>query len=281
VCVEELVLPVRVREGILSLNEAVIWWMSVRLLLVWTALVTSAGFNGAGRPLWWPHMRSAPRLIVDRIISLGGLCEVAFQARRLSGSDRAYLFDWWITPLPSVLVTLEKGAASLFAPDRLVKVPDYGGKPALCSRLSGTVHLHEYAKTMDFLALDVETIAATLQKKYAMLHARLLADCATGTTLFVRQRLNGRHDPTGQNLEDAIERLCARLSAIAIDHRLLLLDYEPVRPRERLIQAQAPRLRDANDLGSIRGWNALFRTHAIECRRSGTRFSYEDLQASL
>jgi hypothetical protein len=242
--------------------------------------VTSAGFKGAGRPIRWPHLRSAPRLVVDRVISLGGLCEAAFQARRLSRSDRAYLFDWWITPLPAVSVALDEGAESLFAPEHLVKVPDYGGKPALYSRFSRTVHLHEYAKTVDFLALDVETIAATLQEKYAALQARLLADCAIGTTLFVRQRLNG-HDPTGQDLADLIERLCAQLSDIAIDHRLLLLDYEPVRPSERLIQAQAPRLRDANDLGSRSGWNALFRTHAIECRRSGTRFSYEDLQASF
>jgi len=188
------------------------------------------------QPFWRFRSRAAPRLSVDRAISLGGLCEVAFQLRRLSRSGRAYVFDWWITPLSAVSIALNEGAASAFSPKFLVKVPNYDGLPALYSRLTATVHLHEYAKTADFLALDVEAIAATLQEKYAALHARLLADCRAGTTLFVRQRLD-RHDPRGPDLENALDRLCAQLASIAPDHRLLLLDYEPVRPRERLIQA--------------------------------------------
>jgi Putative papain-like cysteine peptidase (DUF1796) len=230
--------------------------------------------------LWGFHSQPARRLIVDRVISLGGLCEVAFQLRRLSRSGRAYAFDWWITPLTSVSIVLEHGAACVFAPQFLVKVPDYGGLPALYSRLTATVHLHEYAKTTDFLALDVETIAATLRSKYNALHARLLADCGAGPTLFVRQRLD-EHDPRGKDLEDTLDRLCAQLTSIADDHRLLLLDYEPLRPRERLIQAAVPRLRDLNDLGSRKGWNALFRALGIDCRRSGQGFSYDDLQASF
>ncbi len=217
---------------------------------------------------------------MDRIVSLGALCEVAFQARRLSRSDRANIFDWWITPLASVSVVLEHGAAAVFAPGQLMKVPDYGGKPALYSHLSGTIHLHEYARTVDFLALDVETIAATLQAKYAALDARLRTDCAAGTTLFVRQRLD-EHDPKGADLEDAIDRLGAQLATIAADHRLLLLDYEPVREREGLIQARVPRLKDLNDLGSRKGWRSLFRALGIEYRRTGSRFSYEDLRASF
>lgn len=232
------------------------------------------------QPLWRFHSHPAPRLVVDRVISLGALCEVAFQLRRLSRSGRAYVFDWWITPLTSVSVVLEQGAASVFAPQFLVKAPDYDGLPALYSRLSRTVHLHEYPKGVDFLALDVETIAATLREKYAALHARMLADCGAGTTLFVRQRLD-EHDPRGQDLENSLDRLCGQLASIADDHRLLLLDYEPVRPRERLIQAAVPRLRDLNDLGSRKGWNALFRTQGIDCRRSGQGFSYEDLRASF
>jgi len=33
------------------------------------------------------------------IVSLGGNCEVAHQLRRRFGGERAFPFDWWITPL--------------------------------------------------------------------------------------------------------------------------------------------------------------------------------------
>jgi hypothetical protein len=101
-----------------------------------------------------------------------------------------------------------------------------------------------------------------------------------GTTLFVRRRLD-EHDPRGQDLENSLDRLCAQLTSVVDNHRLVLLDYEPVRPRERLIQAAVPRLRDLNDLGSGKGWNALFRAQGIDCRRPGQGFSYEDLRASF
>ncbi len=225
--------------------------------------------------LFSPHSR----LVVDRIVSLGGMCEAAFQGRRLSGSGRAYPFDWWITPLESVPIVLDGGAAPCFAAEHILKVEDYGGEPALYSRRSRTVHLHEFPKTENFLALDVEAIAARLQAKYAALDARLAADCAEGTTLFLRQRLKD-HDPTGEELEALLDSIIVRLTEIAANARLLLLDYDPVRPRDKLIQAEASRLKDANDLGSDKGWNALFRTCRI-ASRSAKRFSWTDLQESF
>lgn len=61
----------------------------------------------------WPFPRSPePKLVVDRIISLGALCEVAYQARRLSKSSRAYPFDWWDTPLAGLLRALKLGITS-------------------------------------------------------------------------------------------------------------------------------------------------------------------------
>lgn len=230
--------------------------------------------------LWRALFGPPPRLTFDRIVSLGGLCEAAFQARRLSRSGRAYPLDWWITPLESVPGVLQDGAARCFAPEEIVKVEDYGGKPALYSRRSCTVHLHEFAKGEDFLSFDIETIAERLQAKYAALDSRLREDCAKGATLFVRQRLDA-HDPRGDALEAVIDELCAALAGGAPDWRLLFLDYEPVRTRERLIQAHAPRLRDANDLGSRKGWNALFRDLGIACKSPERRFSYEDLRASF
>ena len=61
--------------------------------------------------MMWSFPRSPePKLVVDRIISLGALCEVAYQARRLSKSSRAYPFDWWDTPFAGLLRALKLGS---------------------------------------------------------------------------------------------------------------------------------------------------------------------------
>ncbi|GLK82037.1 DUF1796 family putative cysteine peptidase [Ancylobacter defluvii] len=222
-----------------------------------------------------------PLLVVDRIVSLGALCEVAYQTRRLSRTGRAYPFDWWDTPFHGVLTVLETGAAEVFAAANIVKVPTgRGNLSAFCSRLSETIHQHEFSAREDVLAMDAAEIERRLVPKYRALHHRLIADCALGTTLFVRQR-SPRYDVEGAALEATLDRLHAALSRFAADPRLLLLDYPPVAPRPWLIAAQVPCYRDRRDLGSRRGWNEVFRTHGIVCRASGEDFGIEDLRASF
>ncbi|MFG1349705.1 DUF1796 family putative cysteine peptidase [Xanthobacter autotrophicus] len=213
---------------------------------------------------------------MDRLVSLGALCEVAFQLRRLARSDRADPFDWWISPLSAVVPVLEAGAGAVFAPEQIVKIADYDGTPALYSRVGGTVHLHEFPAGTDVLALPETEIAARLVPKYEALHRRMVREAAQGTTLFVRQCLPA-HDPRGEALEDAIDLLFAALSRFAGAPLLLLLDYEPVRPRPWLITATVPACRDHNDLGSRRGWNQVFRTCGIAFGRRGGRFGFDDL----
>ncbi|UJX45409.1 hypothetical protein D7006_12295 [Xanthobacter sp. YC-JY1] len=220
-------------------------------------------------------LRRTPALVPDRIVSLGSVCEVAYQVRRLSRSERAYPFDWWVTPLDSVLKVLEAGAPAVFEAAQLMKVPDYGGDRALYSRLFGTVHRHEFPAGEDYLALDEAELARRLIPKYEALQARLVDDCAEGTTLFVRKCLP-EHDPRDDRLEETIDHLHAALATFAADPRLLLLDYAPVRPRPWLMTASVPRLRDHNDLGSERGWNRTFRALGIACR-SGKKFRFDDL----
>jgi hypothetical protein len=219
--------------------------------------------------------------VVDRIVSLGALCEVAYQARRLSRSGRAYPFDWWDTPFQGVLTVLEVGAAEVFAAADIVKVPtDRDRLPAFYSRRSGTIHQHEFPSREDARAFDAAEIERRLVPKYRALHERLLADCASGTTLFVRQ-CSPRYDLHGEALEVALDHLHAALSRFAVDPKLLLLDYPPVAARPWLIAAQVPRYRDRRDLGSRRGWNEVFRDHGIVCRSRGERFHIEDLRASF
>ena len=228
--------------------------------------------------MMWPLSQStAPKLIVDRIISLGALCEVAYQARRLSKSSRAYPFDWWDTPLAGLLRALELGSAEVFRASHLSKLPIEAGRlPAFYSSFSGTVHQHEFPRGENCLALDEAEISQRLMPKYTALQARLLSDCAAGTTLFVRQR-KPVNEPEGAELEAAIDELHKALSAFAADFKLLLVDYEPIAARPWLIQARVRRHPDWTDLGSDRGWDEMFRNLGIACRDSQGGFRFDDL----
>ncbi len=230
----------------------------------------------------WPFPSGVePKLIVDRIVSLGALCEVAYQARRLSKSSRAYPFDWWDTPLPGVLKVLETGSAAVFSVPHIVKLPrEAGALPAFYSSLSGTVHQHEIPRGEDVLALDEAEISRRLVPKYTALHARLVADCSTGATLFVRQR-KPVNDPDGAALESMIDALHEALSAFAPDCRLLFVDHAPVAARPWLIQAQVQRHADWTDLGSNRGWDEMFQSLGILCRSSEDHFRFDDLRETF
>lgn len=228
--------------------------------------------------MMWSFPRSPePKLVVDRIISLGALCEVAYQARRLSKSSRAYPFDWWDTPFAGLLRALKLGPQEVFNASHISKLPiDAGSPPAFYSGFAGTVHQHEFPRGENFLALDEAEISRRLLPKYAALHARLISDCASGTTLFVRQR-KPINDPEGAALDAMISELEEALSAFASDFRLLLVDYDPICARPWLIQAHVQRHPDWTDLGSNRGWDEMFRSLGIVCRGTEDGFRFDDL----
>jgi hypothetical protein len=229
----------------------------------------------------WPRPRSPePTLSIDRIVSLGALCEVAFQARRLSRSSRAYPFDWWDTPLVGLLRALKFGSQEGFNASHITKLPmDAGPLPAFYSSFFGTVHQHEFPRGENFLAFNEAEISRRLLPKYEALHVRLLSDCASGTTLFVRQRKS--NDPEGSDLEALIGELEEALSVFTSDFRLLLVDYVPIYAKPRLIQAHVQRHSDWTDLGSNRGWDEMFRSLGIVCRGTEGGFRFDDLTVTF
>lgn len=231
--------------------------------------------------MWRCKTIAAPHLFVDRVVSLGALCEVAYQARRLSRSSRAYPFDWWDTPFVGLLRVLNAGAPAVFSPSHITKVPiKMGALPAFYSRFSDTVHQHEFARDDDLYALDEAEISRRLVPKYVALHARLVGDCADGVTLFVRQR-KPNHDPEGAALSVMTEELHIALSAFAADFRILLIDYDPIDARPWLMQAHVQRHSDWTDLGSERGWDEMFRSLGIICRSSEGAFGFDDLSRTF
>lgn len=220
-------------------------------------------------------------LHIDRVISLGGLCEVAFQIRRFVRSDKAYPFDWWITPFASVPKVLEGGLRHVFEPQHLVKVPDYDGRSALYSAFSGTIHLHEFLHGENLLAYDPEEIARRLGPKYAFLQSRLIEECASGTTLFIRQHLPRDPDDPDE-LRRLVLRTCDAIEAICPSYRLVLVDYEPeMELPETVLRRRAVRYADCNDLGSKRGWAEMFAGLPFSFRRRHRKLDIADLLATF
>lgn len=219
------------------------------------------------------------RLHVDRMISLGGRCEVAFQLRRIGTTDRAYPFDWWIMPLEALPRILAGGISSVFDASQLHKVPDYGGRAGIYSNHAGTIHLHEFAHDEDGLALSIAEISERLGNKYEALYGRMVDDAAQGRTLFVRQYLDG-HDPrTAGELEPLIDDLEFGLMRMTEDYLLLLIGYCRIGPRPRVLQSELG-LNHAKGLGSNWSWTSMMRANGISCRR-GPRSDSNDLFRTL
>jgi len=65
-----------------------------------------------------------PKLqIYAQIVSLGVDCRLAYNLRRTFGIAHAFPFDWWVTPLPSLLRFLaEPSTAKMYDPDLLEPV---------------------------------------------------------------------------------------------------------------------------------------------------------------
>jgi hypothetical protein len=216
---------------------------------------------------------------IDRIISLGGKCEVAYQSRRAMSSDRAYPFDWWTTPIEAVPKLLATRFEEVFKPENLTKVPSPDRGTVLKSLFGGTTHPHDFRFDEDIVPYDLETISNDLSPKYAFLSNRMFEDCARGTTLFIRQRV--WHDPNEKDaLEPIVAEILDELRKISPSHRLLLLDYDPaVAGGEAAIQRHVTQHADAKNLGSAQGWQEMFASLPLTLGRTG-KLSLADLQWS-
>lgn len=196
---------------------------------------------------------------IDRIISLGGKCEVAYQARRAMKSDRAYPCDWWNVPLEGVPTLLASRFDDVFKVEHLVKMrdmPAHEGGPQLKSTFGGTRHIHEFAPGEDYMSYDMEEISRRLTAKYSFLVSRMFKDCARGGTLFIRQQI--WTDPTDKAVLDVI---CAETIRVAASFcpkfYLVMLDYEPTLASHELLLQRSVTQHGVEVLGSDKGWDEM------------------------
>lgn len=217
---------------------------------------------------------------IDRIVSLGGKCEVAYQARRLMGAERAYPFDWWTVPVEAIAPNLRSRFEETFKVEHLTKIasPDRG--TILKSLYGGTTHPHEFRFGEDIVPYDLGDISRRLTDKYAFLSARFYEDCGQGRTLFVRQSV--WHDPQdGATLEPLVGDIAAAIADFCPDWRLLLLDYDPdVSGDGRILQRRVVQYEDAANLGSAKGWDEMIASLPLTFPRQKGRARVADLQES-
>ncbi len=201
---------------------------------------------------------------VDRVVSLGSNCEVTDSIRDYYGIDRAYPFDWWITPLDSVVRLLEARFDGLLDPGQVSRTED--GHTVVCRRFN-IMHHHDFARSPDAkVAPNLGDQFPHAQQKFRHLTQRFLRDCAAGRTLFLRNRATSDpHLPAigDESSDAALLKLWRTLRATFPEADMTLLATNL--GRKGSLEAGQIILDEITDHGdgrnhrvSPRGWNELF-----------------------
>ena len=79
----------------------------------------------------------------DHIVGVGGHCQTAYQIRRHFNVDKAYPFDWWVTPTIGLVELLETGFEDIFREENIKIVYEKSGPAVTCSRYR-LMHYHDF-----------------------------------------------------------------------------------------------------------------------------------------
>jgi len=211
---------------------------------------------------------------VDRVISLGTNCEIAFNLRRFFGVERAYPFDWWFTPLDAVAPVLASRFALGINGDNLRAV---GGRRSILNRKYRILHHHDFPRVSPnrLIAPDWTDTIAACRAKYAALGRRFFDDLAQSRRALFFLHGNGAHEFLGEdgqralsegahylNIQRTLEQLFPRLEFFIVVSR----------PEDEVLEASTgaarvvclPPVTDYGDrldgnashfAGSLRGWS--------------------------
>jgi hypothetical protein len=124
----------------------------------------------------------------ELVVSLGGLCQVAYQIEHWFGYRFNSPFDWLVTPLEAIAKVLDDDGGSFSKKVRVM----FNGETAVCCYY-GVAYQHEYLRDANrFVQIDVDALVASQSKmrhKYNKLKDRLSSG---PKTLFIR--MGGHHD---------------------------------------------------------------------------------------
>jgi hypothetical protein len=115
----------------------------------------------------------------DLVFSLGPNCKNSWNLRSYFGVERAFPFDWWITPARSMLAMLEPGFRFHVAPDDLLITPPAAdGGNSVYNRRLHLLHHHDFPRRDNRVEGIAPEQLAQVNAKYTALFARLHADIA-------------------------------------------------------------------------------------------------------
>jgi len=169
------------------------------------------------------------RRVYDHIVGLGHDCRLAYNLRRTFGFERAFPFDWWVTPLPALAAFLrEPSIERLYDPRHLQPFMVEGGIFAIRNvRYDIELH-HEFPRGEDALVKPdwAEHIAAA-KARTQFLWRRFLTLPTGSDLLFVRAAAPAERKTLGRgDYERLVEEVHLGLEDIlpGVDFELLLID---------------------------------------------------------
>jgi Putative papain-like cysteine peptidase (DUF1796) len=123
----------------------------------------------------------------DKVISIGSNCEVTWNIRDYFSVDRAYPFDWWMTPFNATLELLDNRFSGLFEPKNLHVPVD---RKTVVDKRYNLMYHHDFERDAEGLVVldTIDQQLAGLKKKYEFLSARFVDDLAGKKVLFIRNR---------------------------------------------------------------------------------------------
>lgn len=152
----------------------------------------------------------------DTIVSLGGLCQVAYQIENRFGFRIHSPFDWLVAPFNSVGQVFADDGARFGESIRV----GWAGEVAICTEY-GVAYQHEFprdgARQVNITAVGLAKCRDKLQHKYRTMTERV---AASKRVLFLR--MSGHHDSAGafpylvdpEPLTTAdVNRLCGEIEA--------------------------------------------------------------------
>jgi len=193
----------------------------------------------------------------DVIVSAGDWCAPAHNIRRVFGRERAYPFDWWVSPYKSFIKLLDENFVNLLISDNLVLTE---GNASVRCNYYGILHHHDFTRDReDKILPDFKKELPKVIAKTRALIARLYTDVEGRDALFVRSSLwdgDGRYQQ-GSELRDRAIRLWTALNnRYSQAGRLDLLVLAPLPSEEIPLDAGTLIIRSLHErIGNHFFWN--------------------------